>query len=203
MAKALKDVMTPNPVILDAQASVTDAARQMRDHDVGDVLVQQDGTLCGIVTDRDIVIRCLAGDRDPRSQTLQDLCSTQIVALEADASVDEAIDLMKALVMHRYRTHIRELDALLWSSLASSTKDVIELTPTVANAISLAQPAQEDDDDEDDAPQAPRVDARTLTAADVRAALERAGGVHDKAWRDLGLGSRHVLKRLKKKLGVE
>ena len=113
-----------------------------------------------------------------------------------------AIDLMKALVLHRYRTHIRELDALLWSSLASSPKDVIELTPTVANAVSLPR-AGEDDDDRGDSAPPPRVDARTLTAADVRAALERAGGSHDKAWRDLGLGSRHVLKRLKKKLGVE
>ena len=46
------------------------------------------------------------------------------------------------------------------------------------------------------------IDVRNLTADDVRAALERAGGVPDKAWRDLGLANRHVLKRLVKKFGL-
>jgi transcriptional regulator with GAF, ATPase, and Fis domain len=47
-----------------------------------------------------------------------------------------------------------------------------------------------------------RVDVRKLTAEDVRAALDRVGGVHEKAWRELGLANRHVLKRLVKKLGL-
>ena len=48
----------------------------------------------------------------------------------------------------------------------------------------------------------PQVDIRTLTAEDVMGALERAGGVHEKAWRELGLGNRHVLRRLMKKHNI-
>ena len=93
--------MTSDPVVLDAQASVTDAARQMRERDVGDVLVQRDGRLCGIVTDRDVVLRCVAEQRDPGEQQLESLCSQDLATLEADASVDDAVELMRARAIRR------------------------------------------------------------------------------------------------------
>ena len=61
--QTLRDVMTPEPIVLDASATVTDAARAMKARNVGDVLVRQDGKLRGIVTDRDIVVRVLAEKR--------------------------------------------------------------------------------------------------------------------------------------------
>jgi transcriptional regulator with GAF, ATPase, and Fis domain len=108
-----------------------------------------------------------------------------------------SIELMKALVMHDYTTNIRELDVLLWASLGSSPAGIAELTPEVEAEIGAAP-----DDDQGPLSQKPRVDVKSLTADDVRAALERAGGVPDKAWRDLGLANRHVLKRLVKKFGL-
>ena len=53
MAQTIADVMTPNPVTLSADASVVEAALVMRDNDIGDVIVCDDQTVCGIVTDRD------------------------------------------------------------------------------------------------------------------------------------------------------
>jgi len=101
MAERIREVMTRNPVLLEASTSVTDAARAMRDRDIGDVLVQKDGALCGIVTDRDLVIRCLAEGHDPQSETLGELCSRELATLQADASVDEAVDLMKQHAIRR------------------------------------------------------------------------------------------------------
>ncbi len=102
-------------------------------------------------------------------------------------------ELVRALVAHDYRTHVRELDALLWASLASSPAERAELTPEAREAL----------DEVGERPsQAPRVDVRELTAETVRAALERAGGVHERAWKELGLANRHVLKRLVAKFGL-
>jgi len=94
MTQTLRELMTPQPMILDASATVAEAAQYMRDEDVGDVLVQDDGELCGIVTDRDIVVRCIAEDEDPSSSRLGDLCSEELVTLEVDASIDDAVTLM-------------------------------------------------------------------------------------------------------------
>ena len=55
MARTVAEVMTPNPVALSADASVIEAAMAMRDQDIGDVMVCQGDTLCGIVTDHPIV----------------------------------------------------------------------------------------------------------------------------------------------------
>jgi two-component system nitrogen regulation response regulator GlnG/two-component system response regulator HydG len=102
-----------------------------------------------------------------------------------------SIELMKQLIAHDYTTHIRELDVLLWASLGSSTTEIAELTPEVEESLQQGEPSMRS-----------QVDVRNLTADDVKAALERAGGVHDKAWRELGLANRHVLKRLVKKFGL-
>ena len=64
MEKSIHDVMTPDPTVCPASASVADAARLIRDRHIGDVLVEADGRLCGVVTDRDIVVRVLAAGAD-------------------------------------------------------------------------------------------------------------------------------------------
>lgn len=104
-----------------------------------------------------------------------------------------SIELIKRLTTHDYRTHVRELDVLLWASLGSSPAGVAELTPEVESSMHGAAP------DGDGDGEVPRVDVRTVTAEDITKAIERAGGVHEKAWRDLGFANRHVLKRLMRK----
>lgn len=95
--------------------------------------------------------------------------------------------LMRVLVMHDYRTHVRELDGLLWRSLSTSTENVAELTDEVREELTLSHGSR-----------APT----EVSAEEVRAALERAGGVQERAWRELGLANRYVLKRLIKKFGI-
>ena len=70
--QSIQDVMTPDPKILEATASVRDAAELMRESDIGDVVVLENNQLCGIVTDRDIVVRVLADGGDPAMVTVGD-----------------------------------------------------------------------------------------------------------------------------------
>ena len=58
MAQQIRELMTPNPVVLPGTASVHEAARAMRDAQIGDVIVIENNQVCGIVTDRDIVGFC-------------------------------------------------------------------------------------------------------------------------------------------------
>jgi CBS domain-containing protein len=93
MRQTIRDVMTPDPVTLPATTPLEEAARCMRDREIGDVLVSDDGSLCGVVTDRDIVVRGLADGR--ASARLGDICSRDLVSLSPDDGVDEAVRLMR------------------------------------------------------------------------------------------------------------
>ena len=64
MGKTVGDLMTRDPVLLEPTATVKDAARMMRDRDIGTVLVADKGQLVGVLTDRDIVVRGLAQTDD-------------------------------------------------------------------------------------------------------------------------------------------
>lgn len=101
MAQRIREVMTAEPTVLDARSSLTDAARAMRDGDYGDVLVSKDGELCGIVTDRDIVVRGVAEITDISSAKLGDVCTTGLTTLAPDDSVDEAVRLMRERSLRR------------------------------------------------------------------------------------------------------
>lgn len=97
----ISEVMTPDPRTLDASETVTAAARVMADDDIGDVLVVDGDRLYGIITDRDITIRVVAEGRDPQSTTLRDVCSTGVVTLSPDDSVDDAERVMGEQAVRR------------------------------------------------------------------------------------------------------
>ncbi len=84
MDKKVRDIMTPNPVGVHDEQAIGDAARTMRDTGVGAILVVRDDWLGGVVTDRDLVIRGLAGGASPE-QPVGPLCSDKLVGVEAGA----------------------------------------------------------------------------------------------------------------------
>lgn len=100
MAKTIKDSMTTKPASLPVSATVADAARQMRELDIGDVLVEQEGRLAGILTDRDIVVRAIAEGRDVTSK-LGDIVSSEVVCITPAESADDAIRLMRERALRR------------------------------------------------------------------------------------------------------
>jgi CBS domain-containing protein len=95
MAKLVRAVMTPDPVTLDGEMSAVQAAEAMKEHDIGDVIVMDGPKLCGIVTDRDLVIRVVASGADPGQVRLASICSTDVAAVASDDSVDTAVQLMR------------------------------------------------------------------------------------------------------------
>jgi CBS domain-containing protein len=101
MATIVRDVMMTNLQSVDAGASIRQAAAVMRDNDIGDVLVVEDGSLRGIVTDRDIVVRALADGRQPDATPVGDVCSPELTVVDAQAEVGEAADIMGRQAVRR------------------------------------------------------------------------------------------------------
>jgi len=99
--QSVRDVMTRDPKALDATASVMDAAELMRESDIGDVVVLEDDHLCGIVTDRDIVVRVVAEGRDPHDVKLGEVFSAGVVMVNPDDSVDSIVTLMREKAIRR------------------------------------------------------------------------------------------------------
>jgi CBS domain-containing protein len=98
-ATRVRDVMTPDPVTLSPTNSIRDAAVTMRDRGIGDVLVVDGDDVVGIVTDRDIVVRGLAGG-DERA-TLADIVSREVTTIGPDDPVDAAVRLMRERAIRR------------------------------------------------------------------------------------------------------
>jgi CBS domain-containing protein len=101
MAQQISEIMTRDPKVLDIHSSLAEAARLMRDNDSGFVVVRDQDSVCGVLTDRDLVVRGLAEGADPASTTLENVYSKEVVQLDSDDSVDEAIELMRARAIRR------------------------------------------------------------------------------------------------------
>jgi CBS domain-containing protein len=95
MARTVDEIMTHDPRTVDAGDTLTDAARQMRDGDIGDVIVMRDGQVDGILTDRDIVIRAIAEGRDPGATPVSEVATSDPVTLDPEQSIDEAVQTMR------------------------------------------------------------------------------------------------------------
>ena len=100
-AQKVRDVMTENLVTLPSWAPLVDAARRMKEADIGDVIVLDDGNLCGLVTDRDIVVRAVAEGKDPRSSTLDEICTHEVTTVGPDDSLDRVVQIMRQQAVRR------------------------------------------------------------------------------------------------------
>ena len=101
MTQHIRDLLTPTPVSMPGPASVPEAARAMRDADIGDVIVIEHNQVCGIVTDRDIVVRTVAEAQDPDTTTLADICSHALLTVTPTDSVEHAVRLMRTHAIRR------------------------------------------------------------------------------------------------------
>lgn len=90
----VRDVMTPGPIGVDYDQSIGEAARTMRDWGIGAVLVVRDGSLYGLVTDRDLVVRAMAEGKGP-DERVGPLSSPDLIGVDADADIAVAARLMR------------------------------------------------------------------------------------------------------------
>jgi CBS domain-containing protein len=101
MANTIREVMQPDPVAIDARASLELAAQLMRDHSIGDVLVTEDDQVLGILTDRDIVVRAIADSKHPAATLAGECCSEEVQAVRADDPPQLAIEIMRRAAVRR------------------------------------------------------------------------------------------------------
>ncbi len=101
MARTIEEMMTVAPATVEASTSTQDAARAMRDGDVGALIVLDGGDLHGIVTDRDITVRVVAEGRDPVATTIGEICTHDPTAIESDAPIEDALRLMREGALRR------------------------------------------------------------------------------------------------------
>ncbi len=90
-----REIMTGDATCVSSSESLADAAKKMRDLDVGALpICGEDNRLKGMITDRDIVVKCVAEGGDPSTATVADFAEGKPVTIGADDSVEEALRTM-------------------------------------------------------------------------------------------------------------
>lgn len=91
----VRDVMTPNVVSVAPGESVEVAARTLTRYNIGMLPVcRNDGKLCGVVTDRDLVTRCVASGRTPGQTAVREVMTGQVLTVQPDMESGAAAHLM-------------------------------------------------------------------------------------------------------------
>lgn len=99
--RVVSDVMTRQVVYLPVDTTVDEAARAMRDREIGDVVVTEGPTLAGMLTDRDIVVRAVAPGLDPRDTTIGEIATRELIMIQQSATTDEAAAVMRERAVRR------------------------------------------------------------------------------------------------------
>jgi CBS domain-containing protein len=94
MGTTIREAMTSSPRTIQTQSTIVDAARLMRDEDAGFAPIVEGGRLVGAITDRDIAIRIVAEGKDPQTTTVGDHMSSNLVTIDPQQDLDEALRLM-------------------------------------------------------------------------------------------------------------
>src|SRR5438045_4032955 len=91
--RSIRDVMTRNPETVTEKDSIRDAARIMQRSDTGVVPVVEGKKVVGMITDRDIVVRCIAEGKDPMNATVRDAMTKHVRSVKEDTPLDQVLDL--------------------------------------------------------------------------------------------------------------
>jgi CBS domain-containing protein len=94
MATSVRELMTSNPTTIESGGTVAEAARKMRDEDAGIIPIVDGDRLVGTITDRDVAISVVAEGKDPESTTVGEIASRDLVTIDPQQDLDEALRLM-------------------------------------------------------------------------------------------------------------
>jgi CBS domain-containing protein len=127
----VKDVMTSPVITVNESSTADEAARLMRDNEIGCVIVStNDGRPVGIITERDLVIRVVAENIQPSAVKAKEIMSTPLITIDADKTISEAAKEMS-------RRNIRRLAVMYKGQLVGilSSKDILSVTPELIEII--------------------------------------------------------------------
>jgi signal-transduction protein with cAMP-binding, CBS, and nucleotidyltransferase domain len=99
--QSVGEIMTKDLSTLESSSTITEAARQMRDNDTGAIIVMEAGDMRGLLTDRDIAVRAIAEGRNPDETTAGEICSTDLMTLDSDSTVEDAVKAMRQAKVRR------------------------------------------------------------------------------------------------------
>jgi CBS domain-containing protein len=94
MVSTVREAMTEDPRSIGPSATVVEAAQVMRDEHIGSLPITDGNTLVGMITDRDITTRVVAEAADLASTSVGDVYSQDLVSVEPDKDLEEALQLM-------------------------------------------------------------------------------------------------------------
>ena len=97
----VREIMTTRVVSIPPDSNVKDAAALMNKHNIGSVPVVEGGAVRGILTDRDIVLRCVAEGRDASGVRVSDICSSGAVSVQPGQSLSDAVHMMASEQVRR------------------------------------------------------------------------------------------------------
>jgi len=102
MSKSAREIMTGRPECVGENETIVEAAKKMRSLDVGALpICGEDNRLKGMLTDRDIVLKVLAEERDPSATRASELAQGKPVTIGADDSAEEALQTMAEYKVRR------------------------------------------------------------------------------------------------------
>lgn len=136
MTATVAESMTADPKTIGVHQSVREAAELMKAHDIGDLVVVDGDQVVGIVTDRDIVVRCLA-EGGSGDDEIGKACSSDVVTVESDSHVADAVNLMRERAVRR--VPVTEGGALV--GIVSLGDLAVDHDPTSVLADISAEPA--------------------------------------------------------------
>jgi CBS domain-containing protein len=135
MAQLVRELMAEPVVTVTADATITEAARMMRDADIGDVIVVKKTKPVGVLTDRDIVVRGVAENRTPGTVTAGEICTTDVVSVAPDAEISQAIALMRRAAVRRLPvTEMGELVGVLSLGELAIERDETSVLADISSA---------------------------------------------------------------------
>jgi len=142
----VRDIMTRDLVTVRPATRVTEAAQLMRDANIGDVLVTEGDQLLGILTDRDIVVRADAQAVDGRQAPVGDFMTQSPTVVSADASVEDAANLMAQQQIRRLpvedRGHLAGIISLGDVAVDAMTVGGEACSPACTALEEISEPAE-------------------------------------------------------------
>ena len=101
MGTKVREVMTDRPRCVTPDTTLNQVAELMEAENVGSIPVLEGEQVTGVITDRDIVVRAVAKGKDPRGMPVREIASGDLVTVNADHDLSDALELMTAHQVRR------------------------------------------------------------------------------------------------------
>ena len=136
----ISEVMSSDVQTISPDATIEEAAQEMRDGDFGLVSVAEDEELLGVITDRDIAIRAVAGGKDPGT-LVREIMSEEVVWASEDDSVEDAARIMSDHQIRRLPVVDAEQHLVGIVSLGDFAVDSADIEPVVEALSDISRPS--------------------------------------------------------------